>query len=152
MFTAGYNQTSSYIGATMNTPIKELKVGVAYDYASISAQPLSSQQEGYANAIAGYVSFQASEKLSLHGRAEYASHGGPDLPGAPTRIMGLTGTIQYDLWANVLTRLEARFDRNLNGANAYGGTVLTTDEFGPVPGGASRQNNAMLALNVIYKF
>ena len=152
-FTAGFNQTSTYIGATINTPIKELKVGVAYDYASISSQPLSSQAEGYANAIAGYVSFQATEKLSLHGRAEYASHGGPDAPGAPTRIMGLTGTIQYDLWANVLTRLEARFDRNLNGANAYGGTpYIPATEETPAAGGPSRQNNAMLALNVVYKF
>jgi len=152
--TFGYNQTSSYIGATINTPIKELKVGVAYDYCSISSQPLSTQNEGYANAIAGYVSFQATEKLSLHGRAEYASHGGPDLGGLPTRIMGLTGTIQYDLWANVLTRLEARFDRNLNGANAYGGTIYDPGVPGVVgpSGGPSRQNNAMLALNVVYKF
>ena len=153
----GFDQTSCYMGATMNTPIKELKVGIAYDYASVSVQPLSSQNEGYANAIAGYLSFQATEKLSLHGRAEYASHGGPDVPGAPTRIMGLTGTIQYDLWANVLTRLEARFDRNLNGANAYGGSAAYSiqDGFGgwiDYAANPTRQNNAMLALNVIYKF
>lgn len=143
------DQTSLYVGATINTPIKELKAGVAYDYVSVNAQPLTYssvsgvQESGYANAVAGYLSFQATEKMSLHGRAEYATHGGATVPGLPTRVLGLTGTLQYDLWANVISRLEARFDRDLNGNNSYGqnsdGTVAS-------------QNAFMLALNVIYKF
>ena len=137
------DQTSFYVGATVNTPIKELKAGVAYDYVSVNGQMLTSYNAGYANAVAGYLSFQATEKMSLHGRAEYATRGGASVPGMPTRVLGLTGTLQYDLWANVITRLEARFDRDLNGSNSYGqnsdGTVAS-------------QNAFLLALNVIYKF
>jgi len=140
----GVNQTSYYVGATVNTPLKALKVGAAYDYVGVNAQPLTMQNPGYANAIAGYASYQATEKMSLHGRMEYATHGGPSMPGLPTRVLGMTGTVQYDLWANVLTRLEARFDRDLNGANSFGANAGSA---APVS-----QNAFILALNVIYKF
>lgn len=148
------NQTTYYVGTTVNTPIKELKVGAAYNYVGVNAQALTGNESGYANAIAGYASFQATEKMSLHGRAEYATHGGVQqwppnsgfaaVPGLPTRVLGLTGTLQYDLWANVVSRLEARFDRDLNGDNAYG-------SYAGSPNPAS-QNAFLLAMNIIYKF
>jgi hypothetical protein len=137
------NQTTYYVGATVNTPIKELKVGAAYDYVGVNAQALTWNNSGYANAIAGYASFQATEKMSLHGRAEYATHGGPPVVGLPTRVLGLTGTLQYDLWANVVSRLEARFDRDLNGSNSYGSYA---------DGSVASQNAFLLAMNIIYKF
>ena len=61
---AGADQTSWYVGGTLNTPLKGLKVGAAYDYAGVSSQPLSGSS--YANAVAVYASYQATEKLSLH--------------------------------------------------------------------------------------
>ncbi len=137
------DQTSYYVGATVNTPIKELKVGVAYDYVGVNGQPLTTGIAGYANAVAGYASFQATEKMSLHGRAEYATYGGASVPGLPTRVLGLTGTLQYDLWANVISRLEARFDRDLNGNNSYGSYA---------DGSIASQNAFLLAMNIIYKF
>ncbi len=157
-FTGGQNadQTSFYVGATVNTPIKELKAGVAYDYVSVNSQMLTSFNSGYANAIAGYLSFQATEKMSLHGRAEYATHGGGTIStfdgttattSIPNRVLALTGTVQYDLWANVITRLEARFDRDLNGANSFG-----WDPNAGITGSPTSQNAFLLALNVIYKF
>jgi hypothetical protein len=149
------DQTSFYVGATVNTPIKQLTAGVAYDYVSVNAQPLTWDNSGYANAVAGYLSFKATEKMSLHGRAEYATHGGPSVNGLPNRVLGLTGTVQYDLWLNVITRLEARFDRNLNGpdsSNPAGGNVYGWDPNAGAFGSATSQNAFMLALNVIYKF
>ena len=58
--------------------------------------------------------------------------------------MGLTGTVQYDLWKNVLSRLELRWDHAADGNEAYGGegTVATPN----------RKNAYLLAANVIYKF
>lgn len=145
------DQTSLYVGATVNTPVKELKAGVAYDYVSVNAQMLTGYQSGYANALGGYLSFQASEKMSLHGRVEYATHGGvsglssnPSLGTSwPTRVLGVTATVQYDLWANVVSRIEARWDHDLNGDNSFG----LNDN-----GTYASQNAFMLALNVIYKF
>jgi hypothetical protein len=52
------DQTSWYIGGTVNTPVTGLKVGVAYDYAGVSGQPLTADQSGYANAIGLYFSYQ----------------------------------------------------------------------------------------------
>ena len=59
-------------------------------------------------------------------------------------MLGLTGTIQYDLWKNVISRLEVRWDHSLGGNNLFGGIT---------PGGAPAEKNAVLvAANVIYKF
>jgi len=43
--------------------------------------------------IAGYASYQATEKLSFHGRGEYAEFGNNN----PSTILAMTGTVQYDL-------------------------------------------------------
>ena len=73
--------------------------------------------DNYANAVAGYVSWQLTEKLSLHGRGEYVSTdtglfgtGTAIEPGGNSEIFALTGTLQYDLWKNVISRLEVRWD------------------------------------------
>ena len=38
-------------------------------------------------------------------------------------MIALTGTVQYDLWKNVLSRLEVRWDHAANGQRAYGGEL-----------------------------
>ncbi|MCX6925493.1 MAG: outer membrane beta-barrel protein, partial [Verrucomicrobia bacterium] len=68
---AGADQTSWYIGGTMNTPLNGFKLGAAYDYAGLSSQPLTGG--AYANVVALYASYQATEKLSLYARGEYAT-------------------------------------------------------------------------------
>ena len=55
----------------------------------------------------------------------------------------MTGTVQYDLWRNVLNRLEFRWDHSGNGLDKFGGTVA---------GQPDSKNAYMLALNVVYKF
>ena len=157
----GVDQVSYYGGVTLNTPIKALKVGVAYDYAgTTSDRPVSdpgdNQSSLYANAVAGYLSFQATEKLSLHGRAEYAttdtgvldnSAGGHD-----SQVFALTGTIQYDLWKNVLSRLEVRWDKQVGSGDmvGYGGN-LAKDATEP-GSGHDKRDYFTIALNLIYKF
>jgi hypothetical protein len=147
---AGAVETLLYVGGTLATPVKGLKLGASFDYAGVSGQDLTAGESSYANAYALYASFQASEKLSLHTRGEYATSDAPSvfLGGNTSKVFALTETVQYDLWKNVLSRLELRWDHSANGDKAYGGT------FGPggVPGSATKKNAFLVAANVIYKF
>jgi Putative beta-barrel porin-2, OmpL-like. bbp2 len=156
-FISGFDDTASgarnnyYLGATVATPVAGLKAGAAIDYAHIrggstassvvsgASSPEVNNQYGYAL----YASYQATEKMSLHGRAEWYRQQGQSTaadpnPGANNNVTALTGTIQYDLWQNVLSRLEARWDQS-SGA-AYGDA------------GDLQHNAFMIAANVIYNF
>ncbi len=153
-------QTSLYVGATVNTGITGLRAGISYDYIGQQSQnyALTGQiPESWANAIALYASYQATEKLSFHGRAEYfwESTVSGLVPG-PDKVFALTATAQYDLWKNVLSRLEFRWDHQAGkqtggGFNAdsgyYGGTFN-----GETITGATKHDAFILAANVIYKF
>jgi hypothetical protein len=72
--------------------------------------------------------------------------GGVAVPNPLNKVLAATGTVQYDLWANVISRLEIRWDHAANGSEAFGGTgALGT----VVP---DKKNEVMIAANVIYKF
>lgn len=96
-------QRNIYVGGTMNTPVAGLKAGIAYD--NVSDLFGTSGLDVWT--LAGYLSYQATEKLSLHGRIEY---GELEFGGLDGEVLSLTGTLQYDLWANVVSRLEVRWD------------------------------------------
>jgi hypothetical protein len=125
-----------YAGATAPTPLTAVTVGVAYDY-----QANGLFDNSYANAIAGYLSIKLSEKLKLNARGEYAT-GSPGAYGTATgekaELLGVTGTLDYSLWANAITRLEFRWDHDLSENGIFG----PEDE----------DDALSLALNVIYKF
>jgi len=140
------DQTSYYVGATIMTPVTGLKVGACYDYAGVSHQPITvgtDHPSGYANAVGGYASFQLTEKLSVYGRGEYASSGTSAAFEARKVVEG-TITLQYDLWKNVLSRLEARWDHAADGSQPYGGT-FADDE-------GHKKNSYILLASVAYKF
>ncbi len=144
------DQTSWYVGSTLATPIKNLKLGASYDYAGVSAQPHLGVTSGYANATALYLSYQITEKLSVHNRGEYFSQTPAAAgPGLPRKVIAVTSTVQYDLWKNVLSRLEFRWDRAVDGTTPYGGT--TPGAGGPVTG-PTKRNNFLVVANLIYKF
>ncbi|MEO7298839.1 MAG: outer membrane beta-barrel protein [Verrucomicrobiota bacterium] len=132
------NQTTVYLGATIATPVAGLKLGAAYDQAYHLGGLVS---HGYADSIGLYASFQATEKLSIHARGEYAKV--DPLFGTHARVLGLTGTVQYDLWANVISRFEVRWDHSTSGNELFGGTTFRD---------YSKKNEIMLAANLIYKF
>ena len=149
-------QTWLYMGGTLATPVAGLKVGAAYDYYNQSAEA-GSTFSGDAYSVALYASYQASEKLSLHFRGEYtqdkAGALGYTVAGsqAAAKLWSATATVQYDLWENVISRLEFRWD---NGNDQYFGTPSSS---APAPGQAAQANGTlynayMFALNVIYKF
>jgi hypothetical protein len=141
--------SSYYVGATVATPVTGLRMGASWDY-------LDAHQGGdvYGMSVAGYLSYQATEKLSFHARAEYFKdkHGVlfSNLAAVPpggvneAEVLALTGTIQYDLWKNVISRLEVRWDHSLHDTALFGGDAL---------GSAPTVDNAVvIAANIIYKF
>lgn len=152
----GGNETSYYGGATVNTPVTGLKAGVAFDYMDVH------NTSGETWCAGAYVAFQATEKLSFYGRAEYLRDRGaqklfvktvPDptdpvdtiiVKSAPDKVMEITTTAQYDLWKNVMTRLELRWDHSLSGEGVWGQTEIT--------GTGSLKNEVVLVANIIYKF
>jgi hypothetical protein len=150
----GNNETSWYVGGTMNTPLKGLKVGFAFDDLDVHSS------HGETWAVGGYLSYQVTEKLTFNCRGEYVRDRGEqkffavrgadgDILGvtAPDRFMEITATAQYDLWKNVISRVELRWDHSLTGEGVWGGTVKNSD------GGDGHLDNAwMLAANIIYKF
>jgi hypothetical protein len=155
-FDAGSSQatkTSFYVGGTVKTPLKCLSVGVAYDYVALAnastidpntGDPVI-HSSGYQNATALYLLWKATDKLTFNTRADYLSQS-EYLTGSgmPSKAFALTETVQYDLWKNVISRLEFRWDHSANGQDAYGGTTT-----GAAPG---LKNAFLVAANVIYKF
>ena len=140
----GNDVTSYYVGTTVATPIKALKVGAAFDY--VNSHNNNLPNPGYSESIALYASIQATEKLSFHLRGEWAEYNNiEDSAGNGIRqdILAFTGTVQYDLWANVLTRLELRWDHVSDGSNAYGGSTA---------GVPNDRDEYTVAANFIYKF
>lgn len=152
----GGNETSYYVGGTVNTPVTGLKAGFAFDYMDVH------NTSGETWCLGGYAAFQATDKLSFYGRAEYLRDRGdqklfmkvvPDpadpadtllVKSAPDKVLELTATAQYDLWKNVMSRLEIRWDHSLSGEGVWGNTTAS--------GTGSLRNEVMIAANIIYKF
>lgn len=158
----GATLTSYYAGVTVATPVTGLRVGASFDQLNIH----DVDNDNYA--FAGYLSYQATEKLSFHARAEYyvdkVGNGGTLLFGyedpyglvvvgpSKAEVFALTATVQYDLWKNVISRLELRWDHSLNGHLFGGESEYVDDGTGTYSSSAHLKNAWMLAANVIYKF
>jgi hypothetical protein len=171
--TVAQDRRELYVGTTINTPVKDLTFGFAFD--SIEHLDVyvggADMDTGYFASYAGYASYRVTEKLTLNGRFEYANGAGlgalaDAANGVPTAVVGgtpmpvpnpmnkviaLTGTVQYDLWANVVSRLELRWDHDASGMESTDGSSAA---FGGIGDGAApeKKNDVMIAANVIYKF
>ena len=134
--------TSYYIGGTFNTPVKGLKVGASYDYRHVREASYNVVGKQSEDAVALYVSYQASEKLTLHARGEFARPSSlTALANEANSVLAITGTVQYNLWANVISRLEIRWDHSTAGSPAV-----------PKPFNDDDKNALLVAANIIYKF
>jgi hypothetical protein len=151
------DRTEWYLGTTIFTPVKDLTFGASYDLIEHNdlAVPVAIDA-GYFEAFAVYGSYKPTDKLTLSTRGEYANgdalswlttYGGA---GGPTefdpgfnKVIDVTGTVAYDLWANVISRLELRWDHAADGSSPFGATS---------PTGSGKKNEVTLAANVIYKF
>jgi len=179
---AASDMTEWYAGLTLNTPVTGLSFGASWDSISdvaISTGDLAGTMTGSGtvlpstidagsfNAFAGYATYKINDKANIDGRIEYAegsalrilegvdnssvvpsgAFGVPSTfvsPGALSKVIAVTGTFEYDLWANVMSRLEVRWDHNASGGG---------DAFGGETAGVPTKNNELLvAANIIYKF
>ena len=127
-----------YAGITMPTPIKNISIGVSDDY---RANGLFDQS--HENAADVYLLYQATEKLKLANRTEYAtgSAGAWNVPVDGTHnveLLGETFTVDYSLWKNVVTRGELRWDHSLTGQGMFGD--------------GTQRNAVSLTFDVVYKF
>src|SRR6185503_16286242 len=109
----------------------------------------------YANASGLYLNYDIA-KWSFNTRVEYASatpansifgsHGsfGSAKPlNGPNNeeFLGVTATVGYEIWKNVLSRVEFRWDRDVSGGEPVFGSAANP-----------RRNSFTLALNVVYEF
>jgi hypothetical protein len=129
-------QDNYYVGASIPTPVSGLSVGLAYDYTTGMTAP-----DTYANALAAYLAFQATEKLKFNTRFDWTKASDGIYYGAATagadQLFSLTETVDYSLWKNVISRAEFRWD-----------TCLTGDK----PFATADKNAISLGLNIIYMF
>jgi len=152
---SAHGSTSWYAGATLPTPITKLKVGAAFDYldnhnGQTRAGTVPNNPQDDSAWVGGlYANFQATDKLSLNLRGEYLSNAGDGSAesGIYTASEGaaeeVTATVQYALWANVLSRVELRWDHVEHG-KAFDTTAQAVSP--------AKDNAIMLALNLIYQF
>jgi hypothetical protein len=131
----GQSAYNLYAGVTVPTPNTALKFGGSFDYAGSS---------GFADAYALglYSTYQFNDKMSLNLRGEYAyAH----VIGAGAEGFGaeeLTATLSYNLWANVLSRLEVRWDHTSVPGGAFANTT----------NGGAEKNAFLVAAQLIYTF
>ena len=140
------NDTSSlYVGLTVPTPVENLSVGASWDYRFNGVAAAS-----WESAMAGYISYAVSEKLTVNYRADYATgtsgsfgvfRGAAD-DEQTTKVLANTVTLDYKLWDNVITRAEVRHDHSLSNTKVYGGNASSDAD----------KNSLSFALNVVYQF
>lgn len=140
------HQRNYYAGATLNTPVTGLTFGAAWDYLENSAflvPAVTPQSDAYA--VAAYLTY-GMDKWKVNVRADYtqatagtfyAGNGAGGPKSDRDELGSLTGTLEYNLWENVLTRLEVRYDRALSGDRPFG---------------ISDESALTVALNAVYKF
>jgi hypothetical protein len=143
------DETYISLGTILNTPLPAVKVGASWDYSTDFG--VGGLNTGPASAIDLYLLFHVTGKLGLNFRGEYARADGlgalsAAYNGAATplhKVCALTATVRYDIWKNVLSRLEARWDHATDGTESFGGTIL---------GSPARKNEITLATEFTFRF
>jgi hypothetical protein len=137
----GFSQGNFYVGGTLNTPVAGLKLGFAYDYTTGQVT-----KNDYANATALYVLYETG-KWKFNNRFDYASSTSGRFDavnsGSTDQLFSYTIDVDYSLWANVVSRLEFRYDRSLSGDRPFGGSTA---------GSPINKQAISLGFNVIYLF
>lgn len=128
------DQTLVYVGATIPTGIDKLTLGAAWDHLNVDKSSTD------LDALALYLSLKTCEKSTLNARIEYDVAGTG--AGNATEFLGTTLTLDYKLWANVVSRLEYRWDHDLNAGKGAGTTAAV----------ASRNNGHAFIAQIAYKF
>jgi len=145
-------QDNYYAGITLPTPWSPLKVGASFDLASVADEEGGFGGNPHNDSgwiVGGYANYQATDKLAFNLRGEFY-----DLEAGLSAANGLeayafggdgvgeeiTATVQYNLWANVTSRVEVRWDHADTGVAFGSGDT------------AFYGNSFILAANLIYTF
>jgi hypothetical protein len=153
---AAGTQTSYYVGMSLPTPSSKVKLGGAFDLLTFnnSDAPGNSAND-YIWVAGAFVTISPTDKLSFNFRGEIVDatqigDGTPiatDVDAPYYYYIGhyageLTATMQYQIWANVLSRVEFRWD-HVDG-DAFGATSDTENPY--------KKNDFLLAVNLVYQF
>ena len=150
----GGNQANYYVGATLNSPWKDVTFGAAFDYVQnlggtsyyVDPSVASVHLDDYIFGL--YNTIKATDKLSFNTRGEFwevdAKSGASR--GSDSGI-SITETVEYDLWANVVSRLEVRYDKVIE-------SDYSSDIGYVLPTGVIIDNPSSYGVyaNIIYKF
>ena len=120
----------------------EMKRTDAYD-TSYADESLAESVRIYGNrrdvwALAGYLSYQMDAKSVFNARLDYVNVESTVLD-EDAQFLSLTGTLAHNMWENVLTRLEVRWDHSLK------------SDFDSLVGDNSG-DAVTVALNAVYQF
>ena len=142
-----FGTTSLYAGMVLPTPSSALKFGASFDYLELHNKvPVTNTGCDSSWNVAVYGNVQATDKLSFNLRGEYLNDSA-GLFYANTaknnKAEEITFTTQYQLWANVLSRVEFRWDHVEHG---------TPFDVSDATGNPYHANAYLLALNLIYQF
>jgi hypothetical protein len=135
------DNTLLYIGASVNTPIEGLAIGIAYD--DRVWETANGRTE--TDSVAVYATYSLSDDASISLRYD---NGTVEFGGAEDSTDNLALTLDYSLWENVSTRLELGWE---SGAGALGTAILGGARNG-VYDGAPAGNSSYFALNAFYSF
>ena len=140
---SGYNgddNTLLYIGASVNTPIEGIAIGVAYD--DRVWETANGRTES--DSVALYATYSLSEDASLSVRYD---SGTIEFGGQEDSFDNLALTLDYSIWENVLTRFEMGWE---SGVGALGHQAAS--QFRNVYDGGPAGNSSYFALNAFYSF
>ena len=138
---SGYNgddNTLLYIGASVNTPIEGLALGVAYDDRVWEGANGRTESDS----VGVYATYSLSEDASISARYD---NGTVQFLSFEDSFENLALTLDYSIWENVLTRLELGWE---SGVGAFGTQAVS--QFRDVYDGAPAGNSSYFALNAFY--
>ena len=140
---SGYNgddNTLLYVGATINTPIKGVAIGVAYD--DRVWETANGRTES--DSVGVYATYSLSEDAGISARYD---NGTIQFLGLEDSFDNLALTLDYSIWENVLTRFELGWE---SGNGALG--TQAASQFRTVYDGTPAGNSSYFALSAFYSF
>ena len=140
---SGYNgddNTLLYIGASVNTPIEGVAIGVAYDDRVWEAANGHTESDS----VGVYATYSLSDDATISARYD---NGTIQFLSFEDSFENLALTLDYSIWENVLTRLELGWE---SGVGAFGTQAVS--QFRDVYDGAAAGNSSYFALNAFYSF
>ena len=134
------DNTLLYIGASVNTPIEGLAVGIAYDDRQTGTKGES------ADSVAVYATYSLSDDASISLRYD---NGTVEAGGGEDSFDNLALTLDYSIWENVTTRLELGWESGLGELAQEAGEKYPGLRRGTQDGGGG---SSYFALNAFYSF